>query len=243
MIILFGGGAGFGLPDVSPYVTKTEIQLKMAGLAYRKVAATPDESPKGQIPFMDDDGTVVADSTFIRLHLERTRGIDFDEGLSARERGLAWAFERMVENQFGWTVARERWLHAANFEAGPAHFFDDAPAAIRDQLRAGVKSQVTESLRAVGVGRHSEAEILELADRSLAALSAQLGDSPYLMGERPCGLDATAFAMLAAALTPFFDGPVRRRTESYGNLVAYADRLMETFHPEHPWRAAAAMAA
>ena len=36
MITLYGFGAGFGLPEISPFVTKTEVQLKMAGIAYRK---------------------------------------------------------------------------------------------------------------------------------------------------------------------------------------------------------------
>ncbi len=33
MITLYGFGAGFGLPEISPFVTKTEVQLKMAGIA------------------------------------------------------------------------------------------------------------------------------------------------------------------------------------------------------------------
>ena len=47
MITLYGFGPGFGLPEISPFVTKTEVQLKMAGLAYRKERATPPASPKG----------------------------------------------------------------------------------------------------------------------------------------------------------------------------------------------------
>ena len=46
MITLYGFGAGFGLPEISPFVTKTEIQLKMAGLAYRKERAKPPASPR-----------------------------------------------------------------------------------------------------------------------------------------------------------------------------------------------------
>ena len=47
MITLFGFGPGFGLPEISPYVTKTEVQLKIAGLDYRKLRGRPDASPKG----------------------------------------------------------------------------------------------------------------------------------------------------------------------------------------------------
>ena len=61
MITLFGGGPNFGLPETSPYVTKTEVQLKIAGLAYRKERATPQQSPKGQVPFIDDGGVLIAD--------------------------------------------------------------------------------------------------------------------------------------------------------------------------------------
>ena len=50
MITLYGIGPGFGLPEISPYVTKTEVQLRMAGVTYVKQKARPDTSPKGQLP-------------------------------------------------------------------------------------------------------------------------------------------------------------------------------------------------
>lgn len=33
MITLYGFGQNFGLPEVSPYVTKTEVHLRLAGSA------------------------------------------------------------------------------------------------------------------------------------------------------------------------------------------------------------------
>lgn len=231
MITLYGLGEGFGLPEISPYVTKTEVQLKMAGLGYAKALARPEHSPKGQVPFIDINGAKVADSTFIRAFLERTYGLDFDEGLDGVQRAQAWAIERMMENHFGWTMIAERWLCPANFAKGPAHFFDGAPEGVREM----VQNEVRNNIRAVGVGRHTDLEIVALAVNSLAAVSAILGDKPYLFGSRPCGADATVFGMLAGVLTPFFEGEIRRRAEGFGNLVAYVDRLMAQFYPEFEW--------
>jgi len=86
MITLYGFGPGFGLPEISPFVTKTEVQLKMAALAYRKERATPPASPKGQLPYIVDEGDRIADSTFIRAHLEGKYGFDFDAPLNLQQR-------------------------------------------------------------------------------------------------------------------------------------------------------------
>jgi glutathione S-transferase len=235
MITLHGAGEGFGLPEISPYVTKTEVQLKMAGLAYVKVQGHPDQGPKGQVPFVDvgpeGGGARIGDSTFIRGYVERTYGIDFDEGLSPEQRATAWALERMMENHYGWALCHERWLDAENFAKGPSRFFDGAPQGVRD----AVLDQVRLNLRAVGIGRHTDLEIVALGVRSLAAVAAILGDKPYLFGDRPCGADATVFALLANTLTPFFTGELRRRAEGFGTLVAYVDRLMAQFYPEFEW--------
>lgn len=231
MITLYGAGEGFGLPEISPYVTKTEVQLKMAGLPYEKRVAHPKEGPKGQVPFVDAGGVRIGDSTFIRGWLERTYGIDFDEGLAPEQRATAWALERMMENHFSWAMCFERWLDPVNFAKGPARFFDGAPEAVRE----GVLEQVRANVRAGGMGRHSDLEIVALGVRSLAAVAAILGDKRYLFGDRPCGADATVFAMLAGTLTPFFSGELRRRAEGFGTLVAYVDRLMAQFYPEFEW--------
>lgn len=239
-ITLFVFGPAFGLPEASPFCTKTEVQLKMAGLSYRKEGATPQDSPKGQLPYIDDSGERIADSHFIRAHIERKYGVDLDEGLDAAERAQAWAVERMLENHFNSATGYARWIIRENFEIGPAHFFDNVPEPMRAQRREDVRNSVANRLFEVGIARHTPDEIVELGDRSLMTLSALLADKPYLMGERPSGVDATMFGALAGILTPFFESALRRRAESYPNLVAYTDRLMRQYYPEHAWQAALA---
>jgi glutathione S-transferase len=234
-ITLFGFGPGFGLPEVSPFCTKTEVQLKMSGLPYVNESATPEASPKGQLPYIEDHGERIADSHFIRAHIERKYGIDLDEGLDAAERAQAWAVERMLENHFNWASGYARWIIPANFEIGPARFFDDVPEPMRAKVREDVRGRVANRMFEVGIARHSPDEIVDLGDRSLLALSAMLGDKPYLMGERPSGVDAIVFGMLAGILTTFFDSPLRRRAESYPNLVAYTGQMMRQYYPDHAW--------
>jgi glutathione S-transferase len=238
-ITLYAGGPGFDLPDVSPFCTKTEVQLKMAGLPYRKEAAMPDASPKGQLPFIEDAGVKVADSTFIRVHIERKYGFDFDAGLGATERAQAWALERMLENQLYFALVYFRWLVPENFAKGPAQFFSRVPEAIREQAKRDALTGVSAELLAAGITRHRPDEIVWLGERSLAALSALLGDRPYLFGDRVSGVDATAFGVLAGLMTPYFESPLRRRAENYGNLAAYVDRMTAAYFPAHSGRRAA----
>ncbi|MGJ4940163.1 glutathione S-transferase family protein [Bradyrhizobium sp. HKCCYLS1011] len=239
MITLFGLGTGFGLPEISPFATKTEVQLKMAGLAYRKQRAMPPASPKGQLPFIEDDGELIADSTFIRAHLERKYGVDFDDGYGLEARAQAWACERMIEHHLYFALVGARWVDPVNFAKGPSHFFDGAPDDKRERLREDAQFRVAENYLISGLGRHAPGDDIELAVRSVRALAVQLGDKPYLMGDRPCGTDATAFAVLAGILTPFFESDLRRRVETFGNLVAYVDRMMVQYYPEFAWSTAA----
>jgi len=231
MITLYGCGPGFGLPEISPYVTKAEVQLKMAGLDYRKARGRADASPKGQLPFIEDEGELVADSTFIRAHIEATYGVDLDIGLSPAERAQAWAIERMIENHLGWCMVHARWILRVNFDKGPSHFFDAAPESARGGVREAAWRNVNANVKAVGIGRHSDDEIADLGEKSLDALSHILSEKRFLMGDQAVAVDAAAFAMLAAILTPFFDSPLRRRAERFANLVAYRDRLMRRFYP------------
>src|ERR1700748_1115956 len=235
MITLYGFGAGCGLPEISPFVTKTEVQLKMAGLAYRKERAMPPSSPKGQLPYIADEAERIADSTFIRAHIEGKYGFDFDAPLSLQARAQAWAFERMVEHHVYWALVGARWVDGENFAKGPAHFFDGAREHRHEKLREDAQSRVAENYLLSGLGRHAPDDDVDLALRSVFALSVQLGDKPYLMGETPCGMDAAAFVALSGILTPFFESKLRSRTEDFENLAAYVDRMMTQYYPDFAW--------
>jgi glutathione S-transferase len=232
MIILHTFGPMFGLPDPSPFVTKAYVLLKMSGVPFRTQATGLRGAPKGKLPFIEDDGVSVADSTFIRLHLEQKHHIDFDQHLTPVQRGIAWSVEKMLEDHLYWILLQRRWMDDANFFKGPIRFFDAVPAVIRPLVVKMVRRSVRKSLYAQGIGRHSSDEITQLGERSVDALAQVMADKPYLLGDRPCGADATAFSFASGLLCPLFEGPVRTHAQQYENLVSYCARLRAEFYPD-----------
>ncbi len=212
MITLYTFGPGFGPPDPSRTGFRT--------------------APKGKLPYIDDGGEKIADSTFIRRHLENKHGIDFDRGLSREERATAWAFEKMAEDHLYWAIVEARWVDDANFAKGPNMFFRRIPAPLRPVVVAMIRRRVRQSLYAHGLGRHSRAEIGELGARSIDAIADFLGSKPFFFGREPTGVDATLFAFAAGALCPVFTAPLRSAAERHENLRAYVGRMTARYYPE-----------
>jgi glutathione S-transferase len=232
MITLYVAGPNFGLPDSSPFVSKAEVLLKLSGLPYKTTRANFGKAPKGKIPYIDDGGALLGDSTFIRFHLEEKYGIDFDKGLSAADKATAWAYEKLAEDHLYWAVVDARWSDPANFDKGPRVFFNAAPAPIRPLVVAMVKRRVKQYLWGHGFGRHTRAEIERLGIRDLDAIAAFLGDKPWLMGAEPCGADAALWSMVTGALCPHFEAPIRTAAERHANLIAYRDRGLSRWFPD-----------
>jgi len=232
VITLYTFGPAFGLPDPSPFVTKAEVLLKMAGLAYRTDTTGFGRAPKGKLPYVEDDDEQVADSTFIRRHLENKYRVNFDKGLSAEQRAIAWAFEKMAEDNLYWALVDARWFDEANFVKGPMAFFRKIPAPLRPFMIAFIRRQLKRTLHGQGMGRHTGAEIVALGTRSIDAIADFLGSKSFFMGNEPTGVDATMFAFVAGALCPQFDTPLRSAAERHDNLRRYVGRMAARYYPE-----------
>ena len=232
MITLHTFGPGFGLPDPSPFCMKAMSLLKLADLTFETADGDPRKAPKGKIPWMIDEGVAVPDTTFIQFHIEKKYGVDFHAGLDARQRAIAWSFEKLCEDHLYFCILHERWMIDANFNKGPKKFFDAVPAIMRPIVSAMVRRDIRKSLHGHGMGRHSHAEISELARRDIQALADHLGDNSYFMGDRMTGADAAVHPFVASVLCAVFDGPTLEAARSHKNLVAYNERLLKAWYAD-----------
>ncbi len=88
-------------------------------------------------------------------------------------------------------------------------------------------------LVAQGVLTNSEADINQLIDDDLAALSSILGDKPYFLGSSPSAADASAFGTLENYL---YDGndatPIPSMVRNYSNLVRFVDLVRADYYSD-----------
>lgn len=232
MLKIYGFGPAPGLPELSPFVLKAMTLLKMAGVDFVVDTTGFRRAPKGKLPYIDDDGVIVADSTFIRFYIEKTRGIDFDAGLSEAQRAQSWAIEKLCELHLNSIVALHRWKDEDNFARGIGVVFDAMlPSLVRAPAKWIIRRGFVRRLWQQGIGRFTAAEIDLLGNRDIEALATLLGDKPYLMGDAPCAADAAMFASLALLMDPTTASPTRDAALSKVNLVAYRDRMMGRFFP------------
>lgn len=230
MITLHQFAPAFGLPNASPFCMKLETWLRMAGLPYTlDNRGDVFKAPKGKLPYVDDDGTPIADSSAIIEQLTRRHRITLDADLSATQCAQATAFQRLFEEHLYWAVVHTRWADPAGWALTRPAFFDALPLPLRWLVPPLARRGLLAQMRGQGLGRHSPAEIHALGCQDVTAVADFLADKPFMLGDEPHTLDATAHAFLANLLWAPVDSPIRRHAQGRPTLEAYCQRMKSRF--------------
>lgn len=232
MIKLYNFGPFHDLPDASPFCLKVDAYLRAAGIPFEVVSGIDNlrRAPKGKLPFIDDDGTLVPDSAFILAYLKQKYGDPLDARLGPEQRAVSHAFTKMLDENLYWCGVHARWIDPAVWPIIRRTFFHDMPAPLRWIVPAIIRRGVARSLHAQGTGRHSPAEILEIARRDFAALAQFLGDKPYFHGGEVSTLDAVAFGFLAEFIVPPIPCGLSGIARSFPTLVAFVERFRARYY-------------
>lgn len=96
-----------------------------------------------------------------------------------------------------------------------------------------IKRKVRNDLWNHGIGRHTEQEIYEIAERDLLAVSEILGHKNFLFGDKPCLADAALFAFITGSVLDCPESPQAQITGSKAkNLLNHAQRMKLLFYPD-----------
>lgn len=222
MIELLQFKPALGLMNLSPFCMKVEVFLRLAGLPYRCVDATPLRSPKGKLPVLRDGGAVVCDSSAIVAHLQQRHAAQLPSALRAPDTGARLALRRMVEEHLYFVLLWTRWMTDEGWAVTTPAFFGAlpvVPALVRRKMRRDLIGQ--------GIGRHRADEIVARGREDIDALADALGTQPFFGGDEPGAIDATVYAFLANLLWVPLDAPLRHHLAAQSALVGYCERMRD----------------
>jgi len=236
MIKLYSFGPAFGVPDPSPFVMKVDCWMRMSGIEFEHASGVSGlrKAPKGKLPFIDDNGTIVADSCLIIAHLRGRYGSSLDEGLIDEQRAIATLVGKSLDEHLYWCLVYTRWMGKDSWPLVKKAFFGAMPFPLRELIPAIARSKVKRALYLQGLGRHSDEEIFAMSSAMLQALSDLLGEKTFMIGNRPCSLDATAFAFLAEFILSGVNNSISAHARSFENLVQYCGRIRDQYYPQWP---------
>ena len=233
MIKLYQFASGYGLPNFSPFCMKLETYLRMTELDYQIVNLTTGrQGPKGKLPFINDDGKIIADTEFIINYLNKHYSIDLDSRLTLEQKAISTAFQGMLDERFYWTVVYSRWIDPQGWPKIKHFFFDSMPPVVKQIAPKVARTLVKKQLHAQGTGRHSLEQIYQIGKECLDALSTYLGDKKYFHGDHVSLIDCCMFAYVATIIQSPFGSPLKEHSDRMENLKRYNQLMYENYFPE-----------
>jgi len=236
MITIYGYVPAWGIPDISPYVTKVVNYMTFTGLEFehrsQDLATLDQDSPTGKLPYIiDADGTKVADSNTIIAHFKQKYGDPLDAGLSKPELANALAWHRLIEEHLYWSgIIEPRWRLDSGWETYIPYIVQGAE--VTPELRAGLdafRQRIVDEFNGQGMGRRTSEVVQVFFRADIDAISDYLADKPYFLGDKLRSLDASVYSTLRHVADQPHEWPGSGYLQSKPNLVAYLDRIRKQY--------------
>lgn len=222
----------FAIPNLSPFCCKLETWLRIADIPYEIVETRdPRSAPRGKLPFIQDGGARIADSSVVVEHLKRTRAVDPDAHLDASQRATALLVQRTLEEHYSFVLGYTHLVHHDGLKHTRTRF-DAVPSLVRPFVARAVHKNVSKLLWHQGLLRCSDDEIVAAAIDDWRAVLAFMSDGPFFFGDHATSIDATVFGTLAPTVLTPIETPIRAFLRSQPKAVAYAERMRARFFPE-----------
>src|SRR5712675_1328296 len=114
-------------------------------------------APRGQLPYIVDDGETIGDSDTIIAHLIRKYGLSIDDGLTVAQRDTSHLVTRMLDDLY-WAMSYSRWKDERYWPAFRDALIRHHPTLTEEGLG---KAQEYNSQRYYyqGIGRFAPADV------------------------------------------------------------------------------------
>jgi len=220
MITLYSYPELCGVADNNGYGLKVFAFLKLAGMPFaHQHIFDASTAPRGQLPYITDDGEVIGDSDTIIAYLIRKYGLAIDEELTATQRDTGHLIARMLDDLY-WVMSYSRWKDEQFWPAFRDALRREHPSLTEEGLR---KAQEFNAQRYYyqGIGRFAPAAAYARGLADLQVLANLIPANGYLHGPKPTSIDAGIYGFIANIYFYPIDTPLKQFVTAQANLVRH----------------------
>jgi glutathione S-transferase len=224
MLTLYSYPELFGVADNNPFGLKIFAFLKLVGLPFRhEHIFDAKAAPRGQLPYIDDDGEHVGDSDTIIAYLTRKYRLTIDDALTGTQRNTDLMVRRTLDDLY-WVMSYSRWKDPQFWPLFRNAMLSAHPSLTLDGMDAA-RTYNFERYRYQGIGRYQPEDVYKRGIADLAAVASLIGAHGFVFGPQPTSIDAGVYGFVANIYFYDIDTPLRQFVASHKELVRHCSAI------------------
>src|SRR5207249_6830381 len=188
MITLYSYPELFGVADNNGYGLKVFAFFKLTGVSFtHEHILDASAAPRGQLPYIVDDGRTIGDSDTIIAHVTRKFRLKIDDGLTAAQRDTGHLINRMLDDLY-WVMSYSRWNDERFWPAFRDALLRQHPSLTEAGLRKAQEFNF-QRYHFQGIGRYAPDAAYARGIADLKVLADLVPAKGYVHGESPTSID------------------------------------------------------
>ncbi|MGB7098153.1 MAG: glutathione S-transferase C-terminal domain-containing protein [Xanthobacteraceae bacterium] len=226
MITLYSYPPLFGVADNNGYGLKVFAFLRLTKIPFtHEHIFDASAAPRGQLPYIVDDGETIGDSETIIAHLIAKYRLTIDAALGARERDLSLLVTRLLDDLY-WVMSYSRWKDERYWPAFRAALMREHPSLTDEGLRKAREFNF-QRYHFQGIGRYAPDAAYARGLADLAVLADLVPDGGYVHRANPTSVDAGIYGFIANIYFYDIDTPLKEFVVGRENLVGHCVAIHE----------------
>jgi len=226
MITLYSYPELFGVADNNGYGLKVFAFFKLTGVPFaHQHIFDASAAPRGQLPYIVDDGEAIGDSEIIIAHLTRKYRLTIDAGLNTQQQDTSHLITRMLDNLY-WVMSYSRWKDESYWPAFRDALMREHPSLTDDGLRKAQEFNFQRYYFA-GIGRYAPNDAYARGLADLRVLADLIPVQAYVHGPKPTSIDAGIYGFLANIYFYNIETPLKQFVTSQQNMVRHCLAIHE----------------
>jgi glutathione S-transferase len=231
MLTLYSYPALCGVADNNGYGLKVFAFLRLTGVAFmHEHILDASNAPRGQLPYIVDEGEMIGDSNTIIAHLVRKYRLSIDDQLTSAQRHIGHLIIRMLDDLY-WVMSYSRWKDEQFWPAFRNALRHEHPQ-LTDESLDRAREFNDKRYYYQGIGRFAPAAAYARGIADLQILADLIPMESYVFGAKPSSVDAAIYGFIANIHFLPIDTPLKQFIGLHPNLIRHCINIHEAIGRE-----------